>query len=151
MAPKDSLKYMQPVLSSLIQQHRNNVPSTTSDNTISSSDDDNFQELEDESRTVSYEGDCKLDAKLYTVGDGIRADVDVYLCLCGLHPSIIGKIDYEPIILALDEYAAVIALVGRVVTPIYHRQFWDFIEALEESGYTAVYIGGKNRLSCPRV
>ena len=93
----------------------NNTPS-------SSSDDDNFQELEDESRvcrhrfiseykqskfycatntdkeliaefqTVSYEGDCQLDAKLYTVGDGIRADVDVYLCLCGLHPSIIGKI-----------------------------------------------------------
>lgn len=51
--------------------------------------------------------------------------------------------DYEPTILALDEYATVMALVDRAVTPIYHRQFWDFIKALEESGYASGYLEGE--------
>lgn len=147
MTPKDSSKNMQPILPSLIQQHRSKMSSNASDNTMyeqyhesslkdltkpmvntnntpsSSGDDDNFQEHEDESRacrhqfiseykqnklycatytdkefiakcqTVSYEGDCKFDAKLYTVGDGdARTDVEVYICLYGLHPSIVEKI-----------------------------------------------------------
>lgn len=48
-----------------------------------------------------------------------------------------------PTILALDEYATIIALVDRAVTPIYHRQFWEFIQAIEESGYASGYLEGE--------
>lgn len=42
---------------------------------------------------------CKLDAELYTTaeGDGARTDVEVYICLYGVHPSIVERIGKCPI------------------------------------------------------
>lgn len=43
-------------------------------------------------KTVRDWADCKLDAELYNQGEDIRTDEKTYICLYGLHPSVVNKI-----------------------------------------------------------
>lgn len=45
-----------------------------------------------ECKTVRDWADCKLDAELYDRGEDMRMDEKSYICLYGLHPSVVNKI-----------------------------------------------------------
>lgn len=47
--------------------------------------------------------------------------------------------DYTPTIMALNEYAVLVASEDHLVTPIFHHRFAEFLGALKESGYAHEY------------